>query len=233
MSRGCMVSQNPLRTSQSRQARGWMPPTLLLALLMLSMLTGCDMVGWTLDSTVGGPKEVKVAAEYKGLAGKRVAVIVAADEQTLYGHPGAPLSISKAVSSQLASALPDVKVSNPEQVVDFQRKNPYWATLPYKMLLKRLDVDRLIIIDLATYSTHEPGNTHVWRGVVTASVSVADAEVENPNNLTYTQAVGARFPESQPVGVLDAEESTIEMGLNREFATRVATLFFEHQVTVK
>jgi hypothetical protein len=101
------------------------------------------------------------------------------------------------------------------------------------MLLKRLDVDRLIIIDLATYSTHEPGNTHVWRGVVTASVSVADAEVENPNNLTYTQAVGARFPESQPVGVLDAEESTIEMGLNREFATRVATLFFEHQVTVK
>jgi hypothetical protein len=229
MSRGCTMTDKQMRTSLNRRAC-----LSLLLLLAVSMTTvGCDVVGWTLDSTMGGPKEVKVAAEYKGLTGKRVAVIVAADEQTLYGHPGAPLAITKAVSAQLATALTDVKVANPEQVVEFQRKNPYWATLPYKMLLKKLEADRLIVIDLATYSTHEPGNTHVWRGVATASVSVAEADAENPNNLTYTQAVSARFPELQPVGVLDAEESTIALGLNREFATKVSRLFFEHQVTVK
>lgn len=201
---------------------------LMLAILLTGVLTGCDIAGF-IGQGISGPKVVKVGPEYNKLAGKSVAVMVAADEQTLFGHPGAPLAISRAVSSQLAADIKDATLSDPVQVIDFQRKNPYWMTLPYGQLAKRMNVDRVILIDLIQYSTHEPGNTHVWRGTAIANVGVIEADAENPNNLVYQQNIRVQFPENQPVGVLDSDDASIQLGLVKDMGLRIARLFVEHE----
>ena len=109
-------------------------PCLVLTLLLAALLTGCGDIAGFIGQGVAQPKTVKAGPEYDKLAGKSVAVVVAADEQTLYGYPGAPLAISRAVTSQLAADIKDATLTDPQQVQDFQHKNPYWMTLPYGQL---------------------------------------------------------------------------------------------------
>jgi len=62
---------------------------------------------------------------------------------------------------------PDAK-----QMVDFQQRNIYWNTMEFTKVAQRLKVTRLVIIDLSDYRMHEPGNVNIWKGHVSANVSV-------------------------------------------------------------
>ena len=195
--------------------------------------SGCDMFGWAAQSIVGTERTIDLKAQYTGLTGKTVAIVISADDQTLFNYPGAVLAISRAIGTKLTADIPGIKIINPEQIVQFQRTNPYWNTLPYNMLITKLHTERLLMIDLVQYNTHEPGNKHVWRGVAVANVGVAEAEAKDPDNLAYSQTVRASFPENQPVGVLDSDDQTIQLGLVRNLAGVVINLFIDHQETIK
>jgi hypothetical protein len=220
-----------LRTLARRAAAGLL---LLAALASGGASGGCNILGFAAQA-VGGDdktKNVKVDAEYPKLAGKSVAVIVAADEDTLYQNPAAQLQIGRAVSRQIAADIKTVRIADPNQVNDFQRANPYWSTFSNKAILEALKVERLVYIDVAQFSTHEPGNSYEWRGMLVARVKVAEAEAANPSDFAYAQDVAARFPPDKPVGVLDSDDATIRAGLLGDFAQRVSWLFYNHEETV-
>jgi hypothetical protein len=196
---------------------------------------GCNILGFAAQA-VGGDdktKNVKVDAEYRGLNDKSVAVLVAADEDTLFQNPGAPMQIGRAVSRQLTADIPGVKVTDPEQVSTFMQRNPYWTTYDNRALLDALKVERIVYIDVAQFSTHEPGNSYEWRGMLVSRVKVAEADAAEPNNFAYAQDVSTRFPPDKPVGVLDTDDATIRAGLLGQFAQRVSWLFYSHQETVE
>lgn len=194
-------------------------------------LGGCNIVGYVSQGVAGdGKRTYDVDAEYTGLEGKRVAVIVAADEMTLFAQPGLQGRVCRAVTAQLGSDIVGIQLTTPEKVTKFQFDNTYWNTLTYGDLLKRLDVDRLVYIDLSEYSTHEPGNKNVWQGTILGSVSVAAADAVNPNDLVYTNRVSATFPEDARIGVLDANDDAIQTGMLRTFSQRVSALFHDTKV---
>jgi hypothetical protein len=201
---------------------------LTLCLAWIS-LTGCEAAGWLTEGVIGREKKVNVEAQYRGLDNKSVAVVVAADDRTLYGYPMAPLRVSQAISAQLAVYVPGVRLADPRQIVEFQYNNPHWSTLPYEDLLKRFKVDRLILVDLTHYSTHEPGNKYVWQGQVVANVSVAEADRKDPNHLAFATAVSAKFPEDSVVGVLDSDDEAMQKGMLDLFSRNVVRLFHDHQ----
>lgn len=204
---------------------------LALASLALILLGGCNIVGYTADAIAGGQKKkATVEADYRGLDGRRIAVVVSADDHTYFEYPGAPLAVSSAVTERLAAAIPGAKLVDPKQIDRFQRENPYWNTLSYRELSSRLGVERLVYIDLTDYTTHEPGNKHVWRGIISANVGAAEAESADGTALVYSTVVRASYPEGNPVGVLDADDRSIELGMNQVFAAMVANLFRDHEV---
>lgn len=209
----------------------------LAALLMLAAamsLGGCNWLGYGAHALSGGDKNKTVAvdADYRGLDGKSVAVLVAADEYTLFRHPGSPQRVARAVTQQLTADIPGIKPVDPGQVARFQRDNAYWNTLTYGELLNRLKVERIVYIDLAQYTTNEPGDKHVWRGVVVGRVGVAAADATQPNDLVYGADVSAEFPPGQTVGVLEANEQTIQLGMLKTFAVEVSRLFHDHEKVV-
>jgi len=202
----------------------------LLVLVMVVSGPGCVAAGFVVDAVARGPKKVKVEAAYKGLAGKRVAVLVIATAAMLFEYPEVSVKVGRAVSARIATNTSGTMLVTPAQVVKFQRDNPHWDSVPGGTLAKRLGVERLVMIDLSEYSTHEPGNAHVFRGVVTGNVDVLEGDGPDPNNAVFSNLVAIRFPEGMAVGVVAEDAPTIELGMLDAFSRAVAGLFYDHTV---
>lgn len=204
----------------------------LLAGLLL-VLSGCD-AGGILGHLAGGPtKKVDVEAKYRGLEGKHLAILVSANEYLLYQYPDAATSVCTAVTNRIAANLPSVTVVPPQQVIAFQDRNPYWTAMPHGELIEKLGVERLVIIDLSEYRTHEPGNAHVWQGYISGDVGVVEAESAANDRMVFREPVSAAFPENTKIGLLNQDEQTIELGMLAFFSRDAAGLFYDHTIEVK
>lgn len=205
----------------------------LLALMMAVAcgLTGCNVVGF-FGQAVGGsdnPPMVNVTREYDGLAGQSVAVLVDVDHSVLFEYPQAGYELSAAVSDQIAGNVANVKVIDARQVVDFQRRNIYWPTLRYSKLAERLKVNRLVLIEVIEYRTHEPGNINLYRGVVSATMSVIEADGSQPDDRAYQTTLTASYPPGNNLGVPDADPLTIRKGMIDLFAIQAGWKFYDHK----
>jgi hypothetical protein len=178
-------------------------------------------------------KMVDVPAEYLGLAGQRVAVMVAADGRTLSEYRDAPLRLSQAVTSRIAEHVPGIRTTVPDEVIRFQEANPYWMNLRYGELAEKMGVDKVVLIDLVEYRTHEPGNAYLWQGIITANIGVIDAHAQDPDNFVYYSTVQAHFPRDNGVGVVDADNESIQLGMIILFSQTAGGLFYDHQAEVK
>jgi len=202
---------------------------LLILVAGTSVLPGCNILGWAANAVGGGKRSVKVEARYTKLDHHSIAVMVAASDITLFHYPDAPYRVSQAVSRHLADHLKKVTLMDPHQVIRFQRDNPYWTAMRYGRLIKKMHVDRLVLIDLIDYRTHEPGNTHVWKGVIDANVGVVSAAAADPDNFVFYQHVRIEFPPDTTVGVVDSNNQTMQLGMVTYFAERAAGLFYTHK----
>ncbi|MEM9883330.1 MAG: hypothetical protein AAF800_10470 [Planctomycetota bacterium] len=230
---------NPYRHRRARLARQYRSlvgrVAALFVLLWLTMLlSGCNVIAWGAQAARGEEDApVPVAAQYTDLVDRRVAVMVSADEFTLFRFPRATSRVGQAVSNGIVANVEGAAVSLPSQVDEFQRGNPYWITTRPSRLIDRLGVDRLVVIDLHEYRTHEAGNANVWRGVVDATVSVYEADGEDPDNRTFEAQVRAEYPEGSQFGLVSqtADEAKIEAAVLRVFALRAGGLFYDHEDT--
>ncbi len=196
------------------------------------LLTGCQGLGWLGEGMGGGKKKIDVEARYLGLDNQSVAVLVSADEYILAQYPNADLSVCSAVTRKIAANVPGVTVTGPAQVMTFQQSNPYWSTLPFDELVAKLNVQRIVLIDLIEYRTHEPGNAHVWQGLVSANVGVIEADAADPDRMAINETVSAKFPENSDIGLLNTDDQTVELGMLQLFARDASGLFYDHQIEV-
>ncbi len=199
------------------------PAARALALVLAAILPLVG--GCTLSNMPGFGDRTPAKPEYSGLAHHSVAIVVLADDSTLYEYPDIPLNVSQAVASALTVAVPGVKVTDPRALTKFERDNPYWETLPPSDLIRRLKVQRLMLIDLTHFSTHEPGNANVWMGVMVANVSIGEAESANPDNFVYRTNVSAQYPGDRSLGVLDSDEQTVRLALLQTFTHNLLARF--------
>jgi len=197
--------------------------------LMLHGVGGCNVAGYVADVAAGGETPVSVTAEYAGLRDQSAAVLVSADMAILYRMPQAQLEIAAAVSRELAGNVSGIRVVDAREVVAFQTRNIYWDTMTPAELGQRLNVARLVRIDLEEYRLNEPGNTILFRGVIGGRISVIEADGERPNDAVYSTIVTAAYPPDSPQGVADADPLTIRKGVLDRFARRVAWKFYDHE----
>ncbi|MBI1370801.1 MAG: hypothetical protein GC162_19380 [Planctomycetes bacterium] len=202
---------------------------MLLGLVLAGALGGCEAVAWVAQGVTPTPPPIDVKAEYAALDNQRVAVLVDAKLETLFEHPMAQLEIAQALTTQLAASVPGVQVVDAKQVVEFQQRNIYWNTSTYSDLAKRLNVNRLVLIDISDYRLHEPGNMHLWRGTITGTVSVAATDSDHPNDLAYSTVVTAAYPPDKPMGAVNADERTIRLGMLDLFTRGVVGKFHDHK----
>ncbi|MEX2671462.1 MAG: hypothetical protein WD294_05060 [Phycisphaeraceae bacterium] len=206
-------------------------PAAALALTAAAVLAsqGCVAAGWLADGFVDPNAEVKVPAEYLELENQRVAVLVDADLSVVFEHPLAQLEVATILSERLTDHVPGVTVRNPREIITFQQRNLYWNTSSYADLMERLEVDRLVVVELVDYRLHEPGNVNIWRGLMTANIGVTEVEAPNPNDLVYATTVSVEYPPDSEVGLLNADQRTIRLATLERFAQATIGKFYEHK----
>ncbi len=203
---------------------------IVLALVFACGLSGCNVIGWVGQSFGSDtPPLVNVTREYGGLEGQSVAVLVDVDHSVLFEYPQAGYELCAALSDQIAANVPHVKVIDARQVADFQRRNIYWPTLRYSKLAERLQVSRLVLIDVIEYRTHEPGNINLYRGVVSATVGVTEADGAKPDDRVYQVMLDVSYPPGNDLGVPDADPLTIRKGMIDLFAIQAGWKFYDHK----
>jgi hypothetical protein len=199
--------------------------------LMMGMSLGCSVPGFVAQAVAGGESKVTVTAAYDGLANHSVAVLVSATDGIRAAHPTAVADTGRAVTSAIAAEVPGVHVVNPDQIARFLSDNPDWIVVPPGRLLERFGAERLVMVNLVQYSTHESGNRHLYLGRIAASVDVISADAPDLNNAVMRAEVTATYPDNGGVGVLDANDQTIALGMRKAFAVRVARLFTDYETT--
>ncbi len=211
-------------------------PARLVAAFTLTLgaaaLSGCNIIaaGATI---LAQDKEVEVDAEYRGLENQRVGVLVAADDATYFRYPQAASRVNQAITIGLANALPSVTLLTPAAADAYIKRNPYWVTRRPAVLMRELGVTRLITVDINRYATHEPGNFSEFRGVISATLSVCEADGNDPDNRSFDREVIAQFPDaSTEFGVINGNEAQIEDAVLSTFSTQVANLFHDHVIII-
>jgi len=197
---------------------------LLLAVLLLP---ACNL-------PTTGDKTYNVKQQYAGLENRSVAVLVATGEYIDFNYPDVRDQLTREVCHRIATNVPGVQLADPDQALRFQENNPYWTARAPSEIIQALNVQRLVIVEVGEYRTHEPGDRHVLRGVVTGNVNVLEAENANPNNFSFSQPMRAAFPEEtrSKIGYSRAtlSESMVETEARRRFAEDAAGLFYDHQI---
>lgn len=203
------------------------PITIFCLVALVLGLAGCQSLGY-------GKKEklIDVSAQYTGLADKRVAVVVSTNDHTAFNYPKARAIITNEVSRRIMTNVPGAQVSDPKEVLVWQDENAYWATRPPSMLIRQLNVDRLVLVEVGEYRTHEPGDKHVLRGVISATVNIVSADAVDPDNFdaSFTKNVMFPTPGESKVGRVGDSQSMVEQVTQLRFSEEVAGLFFDHQI---
>lgn len=202
--------------------------------LGLACMSGCQLAGWMAHGMAGGKSKQDVKGQYAGLPNKTIAVVVAADDYTLFRYANAPFMVCRAVSARISDEITGSRVVDPRQIIKFQKDNPYWNTLLLSDLVTRLGVERMVYIDLVTYETSEAGNREVAQGKIVANVSVLEADAKtrglDPDQFAFTAVVQSLYPEEHEYGVIDADMQTIELAVVSLFSRDTVRLFRDHTI---
>jgi hypothetical protein len=143
-----------------------LPVAVTLALGILSA-AGCIGATAQLMYLIHGRK---VAAEYTGLEGKRVAVVCVSRSGS-FGPAVEADMLAKGVSTVLKREVKKIDVVPFEEVADWKDQN-VWDEVDYRNVGRGVNADMIVAIDLEKFGLHEGVN--MFKGKATITVSVLD-----------------------------------------------------------
>ncbi len=193
-------------------------------------LGGCNVVGFVAQGVAGDPPPINVTAEYYGLENQSVAVLVNADLPVIYAYPQAQLEVADALARKITANVAGARVIDARQSYEFQVRNYHWTNERYSVLADKLNVSRLVVVELLEYRTRERGNAAVYQGVIIARVDVVEADGGRPDDVAYSGTVEVQYPPGgKPIPVPSAQEVTIRKGMLDMFALAAGGKFYDHK----
>jgi len=206
-----------------------MRPSVATPLLALA-LTGLCLPACQLHPTV------LVKAQYVRLEGHTAAVLVATPDQVL--DADAANDIGQAVARRLADNVKGVKMLPYGKSRAFMEANPYWTTRAPSAAQKALGVERLIVVDVSDFQTHEEGSRgELMQGLAGGHVRVLEAESVDADRFAFSQTASSNYPplNKYPLGVPEgfnnAGQPDVRFNLIQVFSRDAAGLFYDHKET--
>jgi hypothetical protein len=194
--------------------------------LTVALVSGCGQAR-SLNEEV-----IDVKAQYVDLANRSVAIVVSMSDFAEFNHPEARKAITEEMARRIQANVPGVTLTSPTEILKWQKDNEYWATRPPSMLIDQLKVERLVLVEVGEYRTHEPGDKHVLRGVISASINVVEADAADPDNFGASFTKNTMYPEpgESKIGRVGDSEELIETRTQIRFCESAAGLFYDHQI---
>lgn len=204
--------------------------SIILLLLLAVSFSGCKPTGYLLYLIAPGSRMTTVDAEFEGLAGNSVAVVVFADPAILCDYPMVRLDLSTVLAAELKKHLKGVTVIDPRRVLKFQDANLYWDAIPKSQLAEQLGAKYMLFISLVEYSSREPGSTNLFRGRIVAETSVYQSSSPRSAPVWRGKEIRVAYPEAAPVGLMSDDDRNIRYRTEKLFADVLVKKFYKHKV---
>lgn len=210
----------------------------LLSLGLAVTLGGCGELGYIFGQLFPPDVVEEINAEFDGLPGHTVAVVVHVPDEVHYTHPTAPLEISAIVSERLKLIGADDKKAevintvSPYKINQLQNENLYWEALPKTELAKQLHADYVLYISVMEFTTREPGSQNLYRGQITAECALYDVtQKEATAEVWRSSRMSSRFPQDGPY-LYSEDDEEIRLDTIVILAEKLAKKFYDHDVPV-
>lgn len=217
----------------SRPPRSVVVPS-LLALTLCLLSGGCAVFG-VLAHAAPPPT---IDAKYKGLSKQTVGVMVWTDRALAIDWPTLQLDVTKSIQTALQQQagkkdhpkeLEGTKLVEAESVVRFQRDHPETETEAITDVAPRMNLTRLIYLEVEKFETRPAESVELYRGTLTANLKVLEVTADKAKVVfdepNVTVSFPAKGPEEGSPGLGDSQtyEKTIEA-----FTTEVVNRFIPH-----
>ena len=176
-------------------------------------------------------------AQYKGLAGEKVAVMVWADRGLRIDWPNLELDTGNGIQSYLLAKTDEDSLKKTQfpwevrSVQRFQKEHPELEGTSITEYAHRISgVSRLIFVEVAEFSTRSDTAVQLLRGGMTANVRVLEIGGGTSKVVYERQHVKVMFPPKSPEGVIDVSEALIYNGTVNAMSLELAQLFYPHMI---
>lgn len=198
--------------------------------------SGCSIIGFggALIENHRRNSTKKVDAEYKGLTGKKWAVVVIADRAIQADFPDVVGYLTRQITQRLSDpegAQKEIAAAGcipADTLLAYLYEHPRWVAQTRGALAKELGVDRLIIVELVEYRLNDPGNRYLWSGLATGTLGVIEADSAVPDEFAFEKPVSVKFPDKDNFGPGDFSAEVVATALGGRFVDRCTWLFYRH-----
>jgi hypothetical protein len=184
-------------------------------------------------------KGTNVDAEYKGLKGKTVAVIVRPVVDLQYSNPNATIELGQAITADLRKNVPKIKVIEQQKVNEWCDENP---PDDYIALGKGLKADMVVAVELGGFSLLQGANIYQGRAVASLQVfDCRDAEKKakdkdakkydkgDGSNIVFEKSLPEyKYPPAGGLPTSERQEPDFRQEYIKELADYIARHFYEH-----
>ena len=201
------------------------------------MSGGCNILG---PVAAVGAKAFpnKIAAQYKGLAGQSVAVMVWAERGIRIDNPNLRQDICGGLLEKLKILQKEEKPPELEKTTfpvsaavmsAYQTNHPEIEDAPITETASKFAVNRLIYIEVTDFTTVVDATGLLFRGSMTGTVKVVEIADGKTKLAKYTEEITVKFPKNSPnEGEPNANERKIYQGTVDIFTSELVNRFWDH-----
>jgi len=189
--------------------------TLFLLMVCLLAAGGCSS-----SPQAENPYVEKPNAVYDGLKGRSSAVMVWADWRARTEYNQIQIDAAKQLTAKLEQKAtgkkegkkqesPSVQFINPASVVRYQREHPEVMSMPIAEVAPKLQVQRVIYVELEEFAAHAPEAIGVLKGHAKATLRVLEVDGDNAKVVFEEAGIVANYPPNAPEGVIPTDEVNV------------------------
>jgi hypothetical protein len=206
----------------------------LLCLALAGLCAGCPAAGYVASAF---PTGQSIPAAYKGLPNQTCGVMVWADEGVLDDFKSIQLDTAKGLQAKLDSAeksgvneVKDVKWVSADRILQYQQNHADVSTEPAEEVAPHLGVSRLIYVEIEDFATHPSDSPDLWRGSVTATVTVVEV-ADGKGKVAYAErGITATYPDKcPPEGLPNLADDAIYRGTVEKLTSTLGERFVPHE----
>ncbi|MCE5327019.1 MAG: hypothetical protein LLG01_11470 [Planctomycetaceae bacterium] len=204
-----------------------------VAACVMASCGGCTNVrDFTLYSMAKAPVKT-VHAEFDKLEGKRVAVVIFADQAVQYEYPMARLELATVVAEEIRAKLKKANVVDPRIVLEQQDSDIHWDSMEKTKFGKLFGADYVLYVALVDFSTREVGSLDLVRGRIVADVALYSTTEEESKACQWRNTnMRTLFPGGNGVKV-NRTENDVRYQTEKAFADGLVKKFYTHKVEME